>query len=69
MNALITTGKSLINALAFANVSNIDEFRSMLNQVDAPARSSDDLAQRSVAPEAFNHSVFAPAIGHIQGAL
>lgn len=69
MNTLVTTGKSLLNALSFANVNNIDEFRSMLNQVEAPASSPAILTQRRDAFEESSHSAFTPAIGHAQGAL
>jgi hypothetical protein len=69
MNTLVTTGKSLLNALAFANVNNIDEFRSMLNQIDTLASSLAIPTQRRNVLEESSHSNFTPAIGHAQGAL
>jgi hypothetical protein len=58
MKAIITTGKSLLNALAFANVNRIDELHAQLDQMNA-----------TVDLSASGHSAFAPSIGHIQGAL
>ncbi len=35
--AMLATLKTLFNALSFANVNNLGEFRTMLREVDAPA--------------------------------
>jgi hypothetical protein len=36
MHAIFRTGKTLLDAMAFANVSNLDEFRAMLRKVEPP---------------------------------
>jgi hypothetical protein len=66
MNDISTTAKRIFNALAFANVSNIDEFHALLRQVDAPDTSAREQAQpRTIAQPSGN----APALGRIQGAV
>jgi hypothetical protein len=69
MNAIITTGKSLLNAMAFANVNRIDELQAQLDQMNATADASADLAQQGMDLSASGHSAFAPSTGHVQGAL
>jgi methyl-accepting chemotaxis protein len=69
MKAIITTGKSLLNALAFANVNRIDELHAQLDQMNATVDSSANLAQHGMDLSASGHTAFAPSIGHIQGAL
>ena len=63
MNALT---QQLFNALSFANVSNLGEFRTLLNQIDAP----DHSAKQPEQPKANSQtSDSAPILGHIQGAV
>ena len=55
MKAMIQTAKTLLGAMAFANVSNLGEFRTLLRQVDRPADELDVSncdASRSAAPHA-----------------
>jgi hypothetical protein len=49
MNALIKTGKTLFNALAFANAGNYSEFRMLLRQIDETAGSTDEQANYRTA--------------------
>lgn len=37
MKSIIQTGKSILNALVFANAENYSEFRTLLNQIDEKA--------------------------------
>jgi hypothetical protein len=37
MNTITQTGKTLLDALAFANVNRLDEFHAQLHRVDRPA--------------------------------
>ncbi|MBU2642982.1 MAG: hypothetical protein KJ889_14380 [Gammaproteobacteria bacterium] len=63
-----TLANKILNALSFANVSNLGEFHALLRQLDAPDRSppARETARHKVAapgPEA------APVHGYIQGAV
>lgn len=62
MNDTNPTAKRIFNALAFANVNNLGEFRALLRQVDEQDTSVRETAQ----PDAIAQ---ASAIGQIQGAL
>ena len=64
MNAIFSTGKTLLNALAFANVNGIDELRSKLERIDAPATATADAAEHVAAQPSYS-----PSIKHVQGAL
>ena len=64
MNAIISTGKSILNALAFANVNDIDALRAMLGRIEAPAATLGEVTQ-----PASGQSCYSPAIKHVQGAL
>ena len=69
MNALFKTGTKLLNALAFANVGNLNEFHALLRQ-NEEQRDSDSSAtgsrQVSAAPQ---RPAITPAIRHMQQAL
>jgi hypothetical protein len=66
MDDMNTITKKLFNALAFANVSNLGEFQTLLRQIDEPDTAELEMAQPdATAPS----SAIAPIIGHIQGAL
>lgn len=69
MNTIISTGKSILNALAFANVNRIDELHMGLNQMDTAASTAGETARRDRKLSASTHTAFSPSIGHIQGAL
>jgi hypothetical protein len=69
MNAIINTGKSILNALTFSNVNRIDELQAQLDQMDVSAGSGGNLVQHGMDLSASSHSAFAQSIGHIQGAL
>jgi hypothetical protein len=69
MNAITKTGKTLLNALAFANVDNLSEFRTLLNQVDAPANPDHSPTQQGATSASSSRSTVAPVIQPIQGAL
>jgi hypothetical protein len=69
MNAITKTGKTLLNALAFANVDNLSEFRALLNQVGAPASLDHAPTQQGAMSSSSSHSPVAPVIQPIQGAL
>ncbi len=63
MKTMTQTIKALLEAMAFANVSNLGEFRAMLRQVDRPAEPS--LESDDVVPPASHIAV----LSHAQGAL
>lgn len=69
MNDMDTTVKKLFKALAFANVSTLGEFRTLLREIDEPAVSVNEPAQHGTLSLASSSSAVAQAIGHIQGAL
>jgi len=69
MNETNTTAKKLFNALAFANVSTLGEFRTLLRQIDEPAAPVNAPAQHGTISLASSSSAVAQAIGPIQGAL
>jgi hypothetical protein len=69
MNTIISAGKSILNALAFANVNRIDELHMELNQIDATVSASGDPSQHRTNLSSSNHTGFTPSTGHIQGAL
>jgi hypothetical protein len=52
MKAMIQAGKTLLNALAFANVNNLGEFRALLRQVERPAAERAETVTRSEAAAA-----------------
>lgn len=63
-----TLAHKILNALSFANVSNLGEFHALLRQLDAPDRppAARETARHKVtAPR----SEAAPVHGHIQGAV
>lgn len=68
MNAIIATGRKLVNALAFANVNSLNELRRTLNQIDVPADSPGVPSQHNVIFPESSRSTFMPAMGHIQEA-
>lgn len=69
MNSLNPTLKSLLDALAFANVDNLGEFRAMLERSQRPAHAPADTAATDATPATRGNPALAPALGHIQGAL
>jgi hypothetical protein len=68
MNPLRKTGKTILNALAFANVSTLRELRTQLRQIDAPAEPTCTAAPREATPRTSD-TPGAPTLPHIQGAL
>ena len=69
MNTSSKTLKSLIDALVFANVNSLGEFRAMLQQIDGTTQPEHRPTPHANAPATCSSSSFAPAAGHIQGAL
>lgn len=69
MNAPTQTLKALMNALAFANVNNLGEFRAMLHKVDAAEQSAHQPSPHASAPVTCSASDLTPAVGYVQGAL
>ena len=63
------TGKTILNALAFANVNTLGEFRAVLRQIDEPAETAHPSASHDATPPASDSSAAAPALRHIHGAL
>jgi hypothetical protein len=66
MNAMSKTAKKIFNALAFANVSNLGEFHTLLRQIDEPDASVRERDQTRTNSQPCGN---APLMGHIQGAL
>lgn len=69
MNAISQTAKKILNALVFANVDNLGEFRTLLCQIDAPAGPDQEPAQHGAISRSSGSSAGTPVIGHAQGAL
>ncbi len=69
MNTMSQTAKRIYNALAFANVNNLGEFRTLLRQIDDPAVPADGPIPHGALSPASSVATDAHAIGHIQGAL
>jgi hypothetical protein len=69
MNTPSKTLKTLIDALAFANVNSLGEFRTMLHQIDGAGQSAHQPNPQASTAATCSASHFAPAVGHIQGAL
>ncbi len=59
----------ILNALAFANVSNLGEFRSLLRQIDPPSAPVQDENQHRTISAEFDTPVATPGIRHAQGTL
>lgn len=59
MKAMIQAGKTLLNALAFANVNNLGEFRALLRQVDRP--SAGEGAEATLSKAATANVAHAPS--------
>jgi hypothetical protein len=66
MNALRKTANKIFNALAFANVSNLGEFRTLLRQIDEADATANEVPPRGTISQP---STSTPLVGHIQGAL
>ena len=58
----------ILNALAFANVGNQDQFNTLLRQVDLPSATGQNPAQRGPV-SATADTASAPEIRHAHGAL
>ncbi|MHB1186471.1 hypothetical protein [Thiobacillus sp.] len=69
MNDTKTTAKRIFNALAFANVSNLGEFQTLLRRIDEPAVPVREAIQHGTISPVSSNAPAAPAIAHIQGAL
>jgi hypothetical protein len=69
MNTSSKTLRSLIDALAFANVNSLGEFRTMLHQIDRPAQPAPQATPHAPAAATCSAASFVPAVGHVQGAL
>ncbi len=59
----------LLNALAFANIGNQNEFSVLLRQVDPSSASQREPAPRGPVSTQSDMSATAPGIQHAQGAL
>lgn len=59
----------ILNALAFANVGNQNEFNVLLRQADSSSASHSDQPQRGSVSTCPDMSSTAPGIRHAQGAL
>ncbi len=66
MNTLRKTAKTILNALAFANVSTLRELRAQLRQIDAPAEPTCMPAPRKGTPRTSDAP---PALHPMRGAL
>jgi hypothetical protein len=65
MKAATQTIKTLLDAMAFANVSNLNEFRTMLREVDRPA----EPARAPNSDDALPPGSRVAVLPRIQGAL
>lgn len=68
MSTLRNTGKTILNALAFANVSTLRELRARLRQIDAPTEPPCTAAPREDMPRTSG-TPGAPALHPMRGAL
>ena len=61
MNALIKTGKTILNALAFANAGNYSEFQTLLNQTERNEQSAGKPVQFRLVSVIKDSDPIAPA--------
>ena len=61
--------KKILNALTFANVNNLGEFRALLRQIETSSASNQDLTQHGSVSSLSGTSSVPPGIGHAHGAL
>lgn len=66
VSTIIPTLKQLLEAMSFANVNNLREFRGLLRQMDRPADAGQARPPHDAAPV---HAAIAPAGESAQGAL
>jgi len=66
MNAISKTANRLFNAMAFANVSNLGEFHTLLRQIDEPDHAVREPAQPRTTAQS---SDCAPLMGYAKGAV
>lgn len=59
----------ILNALAFANVGNQNEFNTLLRRIEPSSAAGQNPAQRGSVSAAADTSSAAPGIRHAQGAL
>lgn len=73
MNALTKAGKRILNAMAFANSGNLNEFNSLLNQIEPQSEAIDDRPKITpvsvVCGGALNLSAGNLPVSHAQQAL
>lgn len=65
----MNTMTKLLNALAFANVSNLNEFNALLRQVDLSPASRQDPVRRGPASVQPDAPSAVPGIRHAQSAM
>jgi hypothetical protein len=68
MDAVTHTAKRILDALAFSNVSRLDEFRALLHKIDEAASPAGQCASHDGTPPSGNSAV-TPALHRVQGAL
>jgi hypothetical protein len=59
----------ILNALSFANVNNLGEFRALLRQIDQPSAAGQDQAQNRAVSAPSAPSSVAAEFRHAPGAL
>ena len=65
MNTFIKAGKTMLQAMAFANAGNYSEFRSLLRQVDASPDSGSGQIQCRPASSGIDHPALLPHIHRV----
>lgn len=61
MNALIKTGKTILNSLAFANADNYSEFQTLLSKIERNEQSAGSPVQFRVVSVIKDSGPIAPA--------
>jgi hypothetical protein len=66
MNAMRKTARRIFNALAFANVSNLGEFHTLLRQLDDPETAAHEPTQPGTMAQPSGNT---PLMEYIRGAV
>lgn len=69
MNAIIKTGKKVLNALAFANAGNLSEFNALLRDIEPQTAAKAERAKLTLVSVNSERPVMAAPVNRIQQAL
>jgi len=69
MKNLIQSGKTLLNAIAFANAGNLSEFETLMNTMTVQPRPIGESTQTKLRDATEHRPSMTPAMHHFQSAL